>query len=258
MNAPGVRFGYVDTRLGQLHWRTSGEGPTLLLLHPPPRSGRVYARLMDALSEQGMRALALDLPGFGGSVDLPPGSSMEHIACAVADAIGALGLSPVHVFGLHTGNKIAAALAADHPHRVGHLILAGMTHSIILDAQRRNDAMSAYVRRKPPTDPDADPRAWHDEQLDRLQCRGLDALYAANYGFDLAEALTRIAAPTLVAELCVPDEEALGRQASALCALMPSAQPLPLNGNDRELLQERPHELARAVSDFIFADKESP
>lgn len=257
MNTAAFRFGYVDTRIGQLHWRACGDGPALLLLHPPPRSSRVFARLMHALGEQGVRAIGLDLPGFGNSADLPPGTRMEGIADAVVDAVGALDVGAIHVFGLHTGNKVAAALAAHHPGRVGRLVLAGMTHSIILDAERRNEAMRAYVRRKPPTDPDADPPAWQDEQIDRLQCRGYDALYEANYAFDLARVLPRITASTLVAELCVPDEEALGRQADALCALMPSARALRLNGNDRELLQQRPHELARALSTFLSSDQES-
>ena len=110
-------------------------------------------------------------------------------------------------------------------------------------------------RARDPTDPAADPPAWHDEQLDRLTARGHDALYAANYSFDLAAVLPRIAAPTLVLELAVPDEERLGRQAEALCEMLRNGRPHRLDGNDRELLQSRPGELAGVLAAFM-ADKE--
>lgn len=252
-----MRCGYVDTRWGQVHHRSCGEGWPLVLLHQPPRSSRVYGRLMEELEAVGdVRVLALDLPGFGQSCDLPPGATIEGIAANVAQAMQALDCETASVFGLHTGNKIAAALAAQHPAAVERLALAGMTHSIILDASRRNAAMSDYLRRKVPTDPERHPAAWHDEQIDQFLCRGRDAIYAANYAFDLAAALRRVSAPALVIELAVPEEEHLGRAAQALCGLMTRARALRIDCDDRTLLQERPRDLAVALHDFIFEQAE--
>jgi len=246
------RAGYVDTRLGQLHYRACGQGRPLLLLHPPPRSSLVYRRLMAALEETGgVRVIALDLPGFGLSCDLPEGITIGGIADVVAQAILALDCGVVSVFGLHTGNKVGAALAAAHPAQVDRLILAGLTHSIILDAQHRNEAMRAYMRSKPPTDPAQDPPAWHDEQVDRLNARGVNTLYAANFSFDLAGVVPSIAAPTLVLELAVPQEESLGRHADSWCTQLPRGQAVCVSGNDRDLLQARPHELARIIAGFL-------
>jgi len=258
MSRVDMRCGYVDTALGQLHYREAGAGAPLVLLHPPPRSALLYRRLTAALqSLGGLRVIAFDLPGFGNSCNLPAGSSMARIADVVAEAIRALGVAPASVFGLHTGNKVAAAMAAQHPEVVRRLVLAGMTHSIILDAERRNAAMREYVRNKPPTDPVADPPAWHDEQVDRLNARGHDALYEANYAFDLAAVLSRIPCRTLVLELAVPDEERLGRQADSLCRLLPHGQPRRLDCNDRELLQARPGELAAVLRDFVATEEPS-
>lgn len=246
------RAGYLETPLGQLHYRECGAGRPLVLLHQPPRSSLAYRRLMEALaSTGGLRVIAPDLPGFGLSCDLPSGISMDGVADAVADGISALNCAPVCLFGLHTGNKVGAALAARHPHQVDRLVLAGMTHSIILDAERRNAAMRAYVESKAPTDPLLDPPAWRDEQVDRLNARGVDTLYAANYGFDLASVLPRIQAPTLVIELAIPQEEALGRQAGEWLTLLRSGQAVLITGNDRELLQERPAALSGVISRFI-------
>ncbi|MES2480675.1 MAG: alpha/beta fold hydrolase [Pseudomonadota bacterium] len=252
MSSPSARAGYVDTRLGQLHYRVRGQGRPLLLLHPPPRSSLVYRRLMAAFEEiGGVRVIALDLPGFGLSCDLPAGITMAGIADVVAQAIVALHGSAVSVFGLHTGNKVAAALAAGHPAQMDRVILAGMTHSIIVDAQRRNEAMRAYVQTKPPTDPAQDPPAWRDEQVDRLNARGVDTLYAANYGFDLASVLPLIQAPTMVLELAVPQEESLGRQADALCALLRHGRAVCMAGDDRDLLQSRPRKLASVIAQYL-------
>jgi pimeloyl-ACP methyl ester carboxylesterase len=251
-----LRAGYLDTRLGQLHYRVCGQGRTLLLLHPPPRSSLVFRRLMAALEEKGgVRVIALDLPGFGLSCDLPAGITIDGLADVVAQAIVALDCGPVSVFGLHTGNKVGAALAAAHPAQVDRIILAGLTHSIILDAQRRNEAMRAYMRSKPPTDPAQDPPAWRDEQVDRLNARGVDTLYAANFSFDLAGVVPAITAPTLVLELAVPQEESLGRHADSWCAQLPRGQAACVAGNDRDLLQSRPHELARMITQYL---NESP
>jgi pimeloyl-ACP methyl ester carboxylesterase len=252
-----MRCGYVDSSLGQVHYRMAGAGEPLLLLHQPPRSSRVYGRLMAELeSLGGLRAIAIDLPGFGESCDLPRGTSMAQLADVVHEVMGVLCDHSAHVFGLHTGNKIAAALASRYPRSVRRLALAGMTHSIILDGERRNVAMSEYVRHKKPTDPDTDPPAWRDEQIDQLQCRGREAIYEANYAFDLTDALGRVPVESLVIELAVPQEEVFGRQAAAICALMPRGRALQIDSDDRTLLQQNPGQLARALRDFTLGRRD--
>ena len=108
------------------------------------------------------------------------------------------------------------------------------------------------MRNKPPADPARDPAAYRDEQIDVLTGHGNDALYAANFAFDLASALARVQAPSLVIELAVPAEEHLGCQASALCASMPNAQALQLPGNDDDWLQTRSGELAEILHSFLL------
>ena len=253
MNTASIRRGYIPTGLGQVHYREAGFGALLILLHPAPRSSLVFSRLLDALARRrGLRAVALDRPGFGMSDDLPPGTSISRMATMVAQFIGSLGCTRAHVFGLHSGNKVAAALAAEHPDRVDRLVVAGMTHSIILDAARRNEAMRTYVQVKQPANPSSDPEAWHDEQVDRMTCRGYDALYSANYAFDLATALRLVRSRSLVMELATPQEASLGRQAEAICALMTDARPHTVLGDDRQLLQAWPDETAQVLTRFYL------
>ena len=65
-----MRRGYVDVEFGQLHYRESGEGPPLVLLHKTPSSSIQYSRVMPLLGER-YRCIALDTPGFGMSDPFP-------------------------------------------------------------------------------------------------------------------------------------------------------------------------------------------
>jgi pimeloyl-ACP methyl ester carboxylesterase len=71
---------------------------------------------------QGLRMIAIDLPGHGES-DPAPGASIEEYADAVADFLGALGSGPVVVVGHSLGGSIAIALAARRPDLVRGLVL---------------------------------------------------------------------------------------------------------------------------------------
>ena len=103
-----IRSGYADTASGQLHFRECGEGEPLLLMHPAPRSSRVFTRLLCELGNLGgVRAIAVDLPGFGNSCALEEGASMPSIAGTVLQAADSLGLRRLDLFGLHSGNKVA-------------------------------------------------------------------------------------------------------------------------------------------------------
>lgn len=247
-----VRGGYVDTLAGQVHYRECGEGAPLVLMHPAPRSSLVFMRLLQALGDQGgVRAIAIDLPGFGNSCALEPGTSMHGVAGLVLEAIDGLGIRTVSLFGVHSGNKVAAALAAENPLRIDACVFVGMTHSLVIDIEARNAAMREAVRSKPPTDPAKDPQAWRNEQIDTLNGVGNDALYAANFAFDFTAALRRVQARSLVIELEVPEEAHLGRQADAVVAMMPHARAMQRDGDDTDWLQVRPAELAGIVKSYL-------
>jgi pimeloyl-ACP methyl ester carboxylesterase len=243
-----MRRGYVETRHGQVHYCTAGDGAPLLLLHASPRSSRSFANLIPLLADR-YRVVAADTLGFGNSDPLPGDASIAMLAESMADLIDALEMTPTAVFGLHTGNKIGAALAAGFPDHVSRYILSGMTHSIIPEQSRRDACIKALLAANPirPEDVEA-----HSEKLDRLQgIDGFARIYDANYAFDLAAEVQKIDTPSLVLELATPLEAHLGRQAPALAALMPRAESRVLEFSDRELLERRPERLAEAISDFL-------
>lgn len=278
--------GYANTRHGQIHYRTAGDGPPLLLLHATPHSSRVYKKLVPLLSPH-CRVIAADTLGFGYSDPLPADVTMEKLGDSCADLLGALAISRAAVFGLHTGNKVGAALAADHPDLVSHFICCGMTHSIVVERGKRDAAIKAIVdkllvKEKPAADGSHLLRNWgrtfdgishlwwapplldsfplteqdlqdtQGEAIDRILSRAsYDAIYAANFAFDLSAALRRVAMPTLIVELAVPGEAHLGRQADHCARLNPRIRTVTLERSDRDVLETMPGELAASILSFL-------
>ena len=71
------------------------------------------------------RTIALDYPGYGESDPLTPGPDPVHdrLACAILDALDALGVEQMHLCGLSLGGVIAVAIAHRAPARLASLIL---------------------------------------------------------------------------------------------------------------------------------------
>ena len=123
-----MRRGYVDSRWGQLHFRECGSGPLppLLCLHATAYSGQTFEPFMPLMSG-GRRVLALDTPGYGQSDGPPTLPPFEAYAAALADALPALvGVSPVDLFGFHTGALLATQMALHAPQQVRRLVLVGV------------------------------------------------------------------------------------------------------------------------------------
>ena len=283
--------GYATTRLGQVHFESSGEGPPLVLLPASKRSSRMFATLIPHLAPK-LRAIAPDLPGFGNSDPLPPGTSIETLAGCLLDLLDQLGIAKANVYGLHTGNKIGAALAVMAPARVDRLILAGQTHSLIPDQTARNSAIEELVSKQfaqTYIDTARAPRAseltrwadlfrritsrWWDRAviesdlgtaerahvirviLDDLQSFDSNVhLYQANFAYDLGRDFRRISVPTLILEIETPHEDQwLGRQGTVVQGLIPDAMLARLEepSGDGITLEHRAADLARIILDFV-------
>jgi pyruvate dehydrogenase E2 component (dihydrolipoamide acetyltransferase) len=102
------------------------------------------------------RAVALDLPGHGGSVKEVGSGNAETLAAAVGDALAALDIERAHLVGHSMGGAIAATLALDDPERVASLTLiatAGLGPEIngafidgFVRAQRRREAQEVLAQ----------------------------------------------------------------------------------------------------------------
>ena len=91
-----------------------GDGIPVLLLHGFGADLNTWMFTQPALAE-GRRAIALDLPGHGGSAKEVGAGDADALTDAVGRAVAALGVERVHLVGHSMGGAIAASLALRRP-----------------------------------------------------------------------------------------------------------------------------------------------
>jgi pimeloyl-ACP methyl ester carboxylesterase len=110
----------LGLRVSYLH-AGAPNGQTVIFVHGTPGSARGWADYLIAVPE-GYRFIAVDRPGFGRSRPGHPLPSLERQAEALAPLLLDTDPPPILV-GHSLGAPIIALLAANHPQRVGALIL---------------------------------------------------------------------------------------------------------------------------------------
>ena len=127
---PGAESSNLETRFGLLrvlHAETAPDDDTtlpLLLIHGggSDNAGISWYRLMKPLS-QNRSVWALDLPGFGGSIDATPVGGPGALAAVALHVLDQLGIGRAIVFGVSMGGDAALNLALQHSERVAGLVL---------------------------------------------------------------------------------------------------------------------------------------
>jgi 4,5:9,10-diseco-3-hydroxy-5,9,17-trioxoandrosta-1(10),2-diene-4-oate hydrolase len=119
------------SRFGKsLHYHDAGpvDAPAVVLLHgggPGASAWSNFGRNLGVLAGR-FRTIAVDQPGFGGSVghDIT-GHYFTCAADAVATLLDELGLERVHLIGNSLGGGSAVRFALRYPERAGRLVLMG-------------------------------------------------------------------------------------------------------------------------------------
>ena len=135
--------GYVDTRWGQVHYRTAGQdGPTVLLYHESPLSSVVYDDALTHLSRS-VRAFAFDTPGYGESASPPHETEIPEYASTLLEAADRLGLKRFAVAGSHTGASLALQVALQAgADRATHVIMSGVP---LISEQARAEFLATWA-----------------------------------------------------------------------------------------------------------------
>ena len=99
--------------------REQGRGADVVLLHGVPTSSFLYRKVLPRLADQGMRAIAFDLPGLG-LADRPErfDYSWSGLASWIGEAVDALEVGRCHLVLHDIGGPIGCEWAIRNPERV--------------------------------------------------------------------------------------------------------------------------------------------
>jgi pimeloyl-ACP methyl ester carboxylesterase len=175
----------VDAPTGQVHYRTMGDGEPLLLLHQSPSSSRQFEAALPLLAAAGIRAIAMDTPGYGLS-DIPAGPPTITVYASVIPALlDQLGVERTAILGHHTGVDTACEFAVTHPDRVSKLILNGVP---LFTEDERADFLAKHDHAPIALEPDGShfAKAW---QAGIAATPGYETI--GGYGPGALEAVTR-------------------------------------------------------------------
>ena len=112
-----------------LHYRVSGEGPPLLLLHGFTGAGFQWGKYVDRFSKD-YTVIAPDLPGHGRSSNPLDHFSLRETAKAMLQLLDELGHERVKGIGYSAGGMVLLHMANEQPERLEAMILTASAHRV--------------------------------------------------------------------------------------------------------------------------------
>lgn len=254
-----MKRGYVDIPEGQIHYRTEGNGPPLLLLHQSVFSSDEYSRVIPLLGKA-YRVIAMDTLGFGESDKPPRVYQITDYAKSVISFLDSIGVGKTSVVGHHTGASIAVEFTVTYPERADKLVLSGCpVHrgepipDFMQPIQIKEDGshLMAVWERAKSFGPRGSVEIIHEMALEYLKAgpRGEEA-HQASFLYDVLPKLPLIKCPTLVLsgrkDLFVSEVENIKK-------LIPRSKSLIIEGlgTGPAIIRRRPEAFAENVLSFL-------
>jgi pimeloyl-ACP methyl ester carboxylesterase len=262
-----MRRGYVDAPWGQIHYRTVGDGPPVVLYPNRPRSSVIYERLALLLADA-HRVVIVDPPGFGGTDPLEAPFEVADLTATVIHLMDALGIDRAAVSGHHTGATVCIDLAAHHPDRVvaiaptGLLLLSDEEKAGRLDGTSFAPAFGnppypdgrhllPFIRKFPPK-PWEDPLFVNASIIDDLQSEPHQVPSAlAVYRYPERRELATVTCPVLFVQSSGPGEPPTLQRAATVVDVVPGARLEVIEGGDVHFIHHRADELADLLLGFF-------
>ncbi len=128
--APPFDGNFVQTRSLRFHFRQTGVGRPLLMIHGFPQTSAEWAPLMAQLGGERFACFAPDTRGFGRSDKPRIRVTLDLLVRDTIDFMDALGIERAVLVGHDFGGMIAVAAALDHPDRFSRVAVLDSTATV--------------------------------------------------------------------------------------------------------------------------------
>ena len=246
--------------------RGSEDAPTVVFLHGIGGGAMAWRPQLEAFAPH-FRAVAWDMPGYGGSKPLDT-VSFAALSAALGDFLDALGMVDPVIVGHSIGGMVLQRFLADAPDRIRAAVLSGTSPAFgrpegewqrrfvearlgPLDAGRTMPELAPeIVASLAGQDPDPDGMALAQAAMARVPEASYRAMMLALLGFDMRDALARIPVPCLVLA-GANDTNAPAPMMEKMAARIPGAAYRVIEGAGHLANLERPAAFNAAVLDFL-------
>ena len=238
----------------------------LVFLHGIGGAARAWRGQLDAFGDR-YRAIAWDMPGYGGSSPLPT-VSIATLADALQDFLAQLGAIKPILVGHSIGGMIVQQWLVKHPNAASAVVLAqtspafgkadGDWQKSFIDARLgpldRGETMVSLaptlVKELVGDDPDASGLELARDCMANVPEASYRASMLALLGFDHRQALKDIKLPTLVLSGS-KDKNAPAPMMAKMAGFVPSASYIELEGVGHLVNLERPTAFNAALDQFL-------
>jgi 3-oxoadipate enol-lactonase len=259
---------HLTTKDGRFGYEAAGtaDQPALVFLHGIGGAARVWRGQLDAFGDR-YRAIAWDMPGYGGSAPLPS-VSIASLASALKDFLHQVGAAKPILVGHSIGGMIVQQLLTQDPIIAESVVLAqtspafgkpdGDWQKEFLEARLgpldRGETMAQLAPRLVAElvgdDCDPDGIELARECMAAVPEASYRAAMMAMPGFDLRKALGQICVPALVIA-GTKDGNAPSAMVKKMASFIPNATYVELEGVGHLAALEQPAEFNAVLGDFL-------
>jgi 3-oxoadipate enol-lactonase len=265
-----VNFASMKTSDGRFSYQAAGNAalPPLVFLHGIGGAARAWRGQLDLFGNR-YRAVAWDMPGYGGSVPLTT-VSIATLADALQDFLRQIGAKKPVLVGHSIGGMIVQQWLTKYPNSAAAVVLAqtspafgkadGDWQKSFIDARLgpldRGETMvslaPSLVKELVGDHPDAKGMELARDCMSAVPEASYRAAMLALLGFDQRSALKDIAVPTLVLS-GAKDKNAPAPMMAKMASYIPSAEYVELEGAGHLVNLERPAAFNAALDPFLKA-----